>query len=74
MEADSAGPDRDISITSLQIELKSEHKLGKNIWGFAAIGYSFLRDLEIEDLNSNALQTDDIDSGLFIETGLTLRF
>lgn len=74
VEADSAGPDRDISITSLQVELKSEHKLGKNIWGFAAVGYSFLRDLEIEDLNSNALQTDDIDSGLFIETGLTLRF
>ncbi|YCM43807.1 DUF6268 family outer membrane beta-barrel protein [Verrucomicrobiaceae bacterium 227] len=74
VEADALGPERDISITSFQLGLKSEHKLGKNVWGYATVGYSFLREMEIEDLDSNALQTDDIDSGLFLETGLTLRF
>ena len=74
VEPDDLGPERDISITSVQVGLKSEHKLGKYLWGYATVGYSFLREMEIEDLKSTPLQTDDIDSGLFVETGLTLRF
>jgi hypothetical protein len=74
VEADALGPERDISTSSVQVGLKSEHKLGKNVWGYATVGYSFLRDMEIEDLKSNELQVDDIDAGLFVETGVTLRF
>lgn len=74
VEADALGPERDISMSSFQIDLRSEHRLGKATWGFVSVGYSFLRDMEIEDLDSHSLQSDDIDSGLFVETGLTLRF
>jgi len=74
VEGDALGPERDISINSIQVGLKSEHKLGKYAWGYATVGYAFLREMEIEDLDSNALQTDNIDSGLFVEAGLTLRF
>lgn len=74
VEADELGPDRDITVKGMRVGLKTEHHLGKYAWGYATVGYSFLREMEIEDLDSNELQQDDIDAGLFLETGLTIRF
>ena len=74
IEADKLGPERNINVSDLRVALRSEHRLGKKLWASATIGYSFLREMEIEDTESNELQTDDIDSGIFVEAGLTLRF
>ena len=74
VERDKLGPERNINISDFRVALKSEHRLGEKTWAFASVGYSFLREMEIEDTKSNDLQTDDIDSGLFVQAGLTLRF
>jgi hypothetical protein len=74
VEADASGPDRDIRLSSLRLGLKAECRLNKLCWASIAGGWSFARELEIEDLHSNALQEDDIDSGPFVQVGLNLRY
>jgi len=74
VEADSSGPDRDITMTSFRLGLKSEHKVGKFGWAYLSAGYIFAREVDIENLSSNTLQKDDIDSGAYLQTGFNLKF
>lgn len=74
VEGDTFGPDRDITVSSMRIGLKAERRLGGLCWAYLAGGYSFARELEVEDLDSNLLQQDDIDPGPFVRIGLNLRY
>ena len=74
IKGSDGAPDRDITVSSFNLGLKSEHRVGKYGWAYLSAGYSFLREMEIEDLSDNVLQKDDIDSGAFVELGMTLRF
>ena len=74
VEADDLGPDRDIKVSSLRVGLKLERRFNELCWAYLAGGYSFARELEVEDLSSNSLQEDDIDAGPFVQFGLNLRY
>jgi len=74
VEADSSGPDRDITMSSFRLGLKSEHRMGRFGWGYLSAGYIFAREVDIENLSSDTLQKDDIDSGAYIQTGFNLKF
>lgn len=74
VESDDNGPDRNVNLSSFRVGFRTDRRLGRFGWGYATVGYSFLRNLEVEDMDSRTLQDEDIDSGLFVETGISLRF
>lgn len=75
VEADSDGPDRDITMPSLKLGLKAEYNLHKMLWAYAAAGYSVGQEVSIEDKDNNDLQPlSDIDASPFVEIGLNIRF
>ncbi|MGC6464887.1 MAG: DUF6268 family outer membrane beta-barrel protein [Akkermansiaceae bacterium] len=74
VQADEFGPDRDINYRSFRIGLRTDRRVGPYGWAFASAGYSFLRDIAVEDLDSNLLLDEEVDSGFYVETGLSLRF
>ncbi len=74
IDADAFGPDRDIKVSSLRVGLKLERRFNDLCWAYLAGGYSFARELEIEDVYNHSLQEDDIDAGPFVQFGLNLRY
>jgi hypothetical protein len=74
VEADAAGPDRDINLRELRVGLRLERRLTEKSWAYLGTGFTFARRLEIETTSSSSLQEDDIDPGLFLQGGLSLRF
>lgn len=74
VKADSQGPDRDISMTSLRIGFKAEYHLGSFFWAYAGAGVSLGQELDIENEDDDTLQKSDIDMSPFIQIGLNARF
>lgn len=74
VEADAAGPARDINIREIRAGLRLERRLSDQFWAFIAGGVSFGRRLEVETLGSTSLRESDIDPGAFVQGGLNLRF
>jgi hypothetical protein len=74
VEADAAGPDRDVNVRGLRLALALERRVAEHIWASLAVGYVFGREMEIENLGDTTLQKDDIDAAPFVQGGLNLRF
>ena len=74
VEADDLGPDRVIEVDTFSVGLKLEHRISDLFWMRMSGGYSFARELEIEDMSGSKLEQTDIDSGPFVQAGLNLRF
>jgi len=74
VEADSAGPDRDIEVSSARVGLKVERRFTDQIWAYLSGGVSFARELDIETTSDLDLLEDDIDAGPFLRVGMNLRF
>lgn len=74
VQADAAGPERTVNVPKINLALRSEHRLYKNIWGNVSLGYSFARSLTVEDMNNNTLSESDIKAGPFATVGLNYRF
>lgn len=74
VEADKTGPDRNIEVDTFDIGLKLEHRISELFWIRASGGYSFARELTIENLSGSTIQESDIDAGPFVQAGLNLRF
>jgi hypothetical protein len=74
VDSDSAGPARDVNVTSTRVGLRLERRLGENFWAQISAGYSLGREMEIESLGNATLQKDDIDPSPFIQIGLNLRY
>jgi len=74
VEADNAGPERTVNVSRINLALRSEHRIYKNIWGSIDVGYSFGRELEVQDMSNNTLQKSDIDAGPFAGIAINYRF
>lgn len=74
VEADNAGPERTVKVSRINLSLRSEHRIYKKIWGSIDVGYSFGRELEVEDMSNNMLQKSDINAGLFAGIAINYRF
>lgn len=74
VSADSAGPDRDVQMSSTRVGLSLERRVSENLWAQVSAGYSLGREMEIENLNNSNLQEDDIDPAPFVQIGLNLRY
>lgn len=74
VEADDAGPERTVNVSRINLALRTEHRIYKNIWGTLDIGYSFGRELEVEDMGNHELQKSDINAGPFAGIGVSYRF
>jgi hypothetical protein len=74
VEADSAGPSRDISMRELRAGLRVERRIANRFWLSLAGGVSFARQMEVETTSGTSLQKSDIDPGAFIQTGFTFRY
>ena len=74
VEADSAGPDRDVAMSSLRVGLRLERRLSDHFWAQISGGVSFAREMEIETLSSATLQEDDVDAAPFVQAGVNIRF
>ena len=74
VSADSAGPDRDVQMSSTRVGLSLERRVTEHLWAQISAGYSLGREMEIENLDNNNLQEDDIDPAPFVQIGLNLRY
>jgi hypothetical protein len=74
VEADSDGPERTINATRINWALRTEHRLYKNIWGSFECGYTFGRQVKVEDIDNNTLQESDIEPGPFVGLNVNYRF
>ena len=74
VEADRAGPDRDVKMSSIRVGLRLERRISEHFWAQVSGGMSFAREMEVETLNSDTLQKDDIDAGPFVQAGVNIRF
>ena len=74
VDADNAGPTRDVNMSSARVGLRLERRMTEHLWAQVSAGYSFGREMEIENLSNNTLQKDDIDSSPFVQIGLSLRY
>jgi opacity protein-like surface antigen len=74
VQADSRGPGRDIELSGLRVGLKLEGRLYDRIWGFVTGGVTILQEMKIEDESGRDLLDEDIDSAVFVRTGLNFRF
>lgn len=74
VEADDAGPERTINVAKINLSVRSEHRLYKNIWGNVSVGYSFARSLTVEDMDNHKIQDSDIEGGAFAQLGVNYRF
>ena len=74
VNADSAGPARDITMTSTRVGLRLERHLTERLWAQVSVGYAFGREMQIENLNNTTLQRDNIDPAPFVQIGLNLRY
>ena len=66
VDADNAGPARDVNMSSARAGLRLERRMTEHLWAQVSAGYSFGREMEIENLSNNTLQKDDIDSSPFV--------
>ena len=74
VQADNAGPERTVKVSRINLAMRSEHRLYKNIWGAVDFGYSFGRELEIQDIDNNVLQKSAISAGPFASIGINYRY
>jgi hypothetical protein len=74
VKADGSGPDRNVSMSSLDLGLKAEWNLNSMLWGYVAGGYAVARELEVDNTDNSRIQKSDIDPSPFVEVGLDLRF
>lgn len=74
VEADEYGPDRNIEVDTFSVGLKLERRISELFWIRASGGYSFAREMTIENLKGSKIQESDIDGGPFVQAGLNLRF
>ncbi|MFC5050822.1 DUF6268 family outer membrane beta-barrel protein [Rubritalea spongiae] len=74
IEADDAGPERTVNSSRINLALRAEHRLYKNFWGSVDFGYTFGREIKIEDLDNNTLQETDVKPGPFLGLAINYRY
>ncbi|MGJ8672845.1 DUF6268 family outer membrane beta-barrel protein [Rubritalea sp.] len=74
IEADDAGPERTVNSSRINLALSAEHRIYKNIWAAVDFGYSFAREIKIEDNDNNTLTDTDVKPGPFVSLAVNYRF
>ena len=75
VEADAAGPQRDVKVSGFRLGARVERRVYKRLWAYAAGGISLGRELDVETTSgNNTLIEDDLGSSAYLSAGMNLRF
>lgn len=74
VEGGRRAPDLEATLRGTRVGLKLEGRVWNRIWAYAAGGYSFGRELEVDRTRGRTLFDEDIDNSPFVQFGFNLRY